>query len=175
MREDTELCFTPRGILKSFIVMVLSEKPLHGYAIIQKIEKHTGFWKPSPGSIYPMLSLMEREGILRKRRDGTKYVYSLSSAGKKMASKAQEIKGILREKSLRTLSSIVTSGDFARMNEGLVNKVFMGKPSYGSVRAANSIWVSTMRYFYTRQDTRLENVERLLKKADSDLRKLLDQ
>jgi len=174
MKEKRSVCLIPRGILKSYITMILSEKSMHGYAIIRKIEEGSGFWKPSPGAIYPMLSIMEKGGIVRKRKEKSRFVYSLTALGRKMAGNALEIRNDLKKKSLETLSSIMTSGDFARMNEKLVRKIYEGKPSFDAVNDANSIWVSTMRYFYTRQNRRRKDVEKLLDETDSKLRKMLE-
>lgn len=165
----------PRGILKSYIILILSEGPLHGYAIMQKIREGTGFWKPSPGAIYPMLSLMEKCGIVTKRKKNSKFVYSLTTLGRKMAKDVQEIRNNFRKKSLEVLQSIMTSGDFARMNEKLVSKIYEGRQSFEAVRAANSIWVLTMRYFYTRQNKKNKEAERLLGETEAKLRKIFNR
>ena len=47
--------------------MLLDEKPMSGSEIIQEIEKQTdGCWKPSPGSIYPLLAWLRDGGYLNK-------------------------------------------------------------------------------------------------------------
>ncbi len=44
----------------------LEESPAHGYEIIQRFEEKTaGAWRPSAGSIYPTLQLLEDEGLVR--------------------------------------------------------------------------------------------------------------
>jgi DNA-binding PadR family transcriptional regulator len=42
---------------------MLSENPMSGIEIIQEIENQTGSWKPSPGSIYPLLSWLQEKGF----------------------------------------------------------------------------------------------------------------
>ena len=38
---------------------------MHGYEMIQELETRTGgLWRPSPGSIYPTLQLLEDEGLI---------------------------------------------------------------------------------------------------------------
>ena len=48
----------PRGLLRFLVLKMLSEKPMSGTEIIEEIQTQTGSWKPSPGSIYPLLSWM---------------------------------------------------------------------------------------------------------------------
>ncbi len=53
------------------IVDALKESPKNGAEIMESIEKlSNGWWKPSPGSMYPALAEMSGEGIIRKREDG---------------------------------------------------------------------------------------------------------
>jgi len=73
----------PRGALRVFILRLIEEKPRTGSEIMNEIEKESlGHWRPSPGSVYPMLSYLEDEGYIRgETEDGTKR-YSLQQKGK---------------------------------------------------------------------------------------------
>lgn len=54
-----------RGDVRSAILLLLGEEPMHGYELIQQIaERSGGIWKPSPGSIYPALAQLEDEGLV---------------------------------------------------------------------------------------------------------------
>lgn len=74
---------TRRGEIRTSILTILAEAPGHGYELIQRIEEKTeGAWKPSPGSVYPTLQLLEDEGLVTAvERDG-KRVYELTDAGR---------------------------------------------------------------------------------------------
>ncbi|WP_243636670.1 PadR family transcriptional regulator [Rhodococcus sp. Eu-32] len=63
-----------RGDVRSAILLLLAESPMHGYELIQQIvARSEGAWKPSPGSIYPALSQLEDEGlVLIEKIDGRK-------------------------------------------------------------------------------------------------------
>lgn len=172
-KEKEEACIIPKGILRHHILMILKDSPLHGYAIIQKIKKETGFWKPSPGAIYPMLSSMEKVGLVKSHNENLKVVYSLTVKGKKHAEKMHDMRDHLRKKGMETLSSIMSGRDFAMMNRKLVEKLHGGKESFEAVNTANSIWVTTLGYFHSRQDTKREDVEKLLSETDDRLRKML--
>ena len=53
----------PRGLLRFLVLKLLAEKPLSGVEIVEVIEKETGGkWKPSPGSIYPLLAWLQDKG-----------------------------------------------------------------------------------------------------------------
>ena len=71
-----------RGDVRAAILAVLFEEPRNGYQIIQEIaERSGGFWKPSPGSIYPTLQQMEDEGLVRTVEDGGRRAYTLTPEG----------------------------------------------------------------------------------------------
>ena len=75
-----------RGDIRTAILVALTEEPMHGYQIIQSIEKSTrGSWKPSPGSIYPTLQLLSDEGLVTSEQVGERKVYSLTDAGREAA------------------------------------------------------------------------------------------
>jgi DNA-binding PadR family transcriptional regulator len=55
----------PRGLLRFYILTLLTEDPMKGYELITKIEERTkGVWKPGPGSIYPMIASLRKEGLV---------------------------------------------------------------------------------------------------------------
>jgi len=55
----------PRGILKPLILRLLSERPMHGYEIMERIfEKTHGMWRPTPASVYPTLAWLEQKGYI---------------------------------------------------------------------------------------------------------------
>ncbi len=71
-----------RGDIRTAVLAVLDEQPRHGYEVIQALEDKTGgAWRPSAGSVYPTLQLLEDEGLARSSdRDG-KRVYELTDEG----------------------------------------------------------------------------------------------
>ena len=57
----------PRGLLRFLVLKMLSEKPMSGAEISEQIEKQTcGRWKPSSGSIYPLLAWMRDKGFTKE-------------------------------------------------------------------------------------------------------------
>lgn len=59
---------------------------MHGYEMIQEIaERSGGAWKPSPGSVYPTLQLLEDEGLIASASEGGKKLFSLTDSGREAA------------------------------------------------------------------------------------------
>lgn len=57
--------------LRMLIVKMLSGSPKNGVELMDDIEKMTqGWWRPSPGSIYPLLEQLVGEGLVNKKADG---------------------------------------------------------------------------------------------------------
>jgi len=64
---------------------------MHGYEMIQEIqERSQGAWKPSPGSVYPTLQLLEDEGLIGSESEGGKKLFSLTDAGRAEAEAGPE-------------------------------------------------------------------------------------
>jgi DNA-binding PadR family transcriptional regulator len=79
-----------RGNVRAAILALLAERPMHGYEMIQELESRTGgLWRPSPGSVYPTLQLLEDEGLISGEQSSGKRLFSLAEAGRAEA-EAQE-------------------------------------------------------------------------------------
>ncbi|HEX2815049.1 MAG TPA: PadR family transcriptional regulator [Phenylobacterium sp.] len=58
--------FLEHGDLRFVVLAMIAEQPRHGYELIKELEDRTGgAYRPSPGVIYPTLSLLEDEGFIR--------------------------------------------------------------------------------------------------------------
>jgi DNA-binding PadR family transcriptional regulator len=70
--------------LRFLLLDLIAEKPRHGYELIKAIEeKFGGAYSPSPGVIYPMLTLLEETGLATVTTEGTRKLYSITDEGKK--------------------------------------------------------------------------------------------
>ncbi|HEY6359430.1 MAG TPA: PadR family transcriptional regulator [Vicinamibacterales bacterium] len=80
-----------RGDVKFIVLGALAEKPMHGYDIIQSLEqRHEGRYRPSPGSIYPTLQMLEDGGFVTSEQIDGKRVYTITDAGKTMLAERGE-------------------------------------------------------------------------------------
>ncbi|HUA95752.1 MAG TPA: PadR family transcriptional regulator [Acidimicrobiales bacterium] len=80
-----------RGDIRRGVLSALQDGPAHGYEIMRRLEERSGgIWRPSPGSVYPLLQMLEDEGLVRaEARDGTR-VFELTDAGRAEAEAAQQ-------------------------------------------------------------------------------------
>src|ERR1700691_4447326 len=70
------------GDLQLIILVLLSEKPRHGYEIIKAIEEHcSGIYTPSPGVVYPALTYLEETGFAVAETEGAKKLYRIAGPG----------------------------------------------------------------------------------------------
>jgi DNA-binding PadR family transcriptional regulator len=72
-----------RGDVRAALLMLLAEEPRNGYQLMQEIEERSGGnWRPSPGSVYPILSQLEDEGLIRAvERDGIR-LFEITDEGR---------------------------------------------------------------------------------------------
>ncbi len=69
-----------RGLLRPWVLSMLEKGPKNGAEIINEIGRASfGWWRPSPGSVYPMLEDMCQEGLIQKNNDGR---YEITERGK---------------------------------------------------------------------------------------------
>ncbi|MFE6974740.1 PadR family transcriptional regulator [Streptomyces sp. NPDC057682] len=72
-----------RGDVRASILALLKDRPMHGYEMIQEIgERSGGAWRPSPGSVYPTLQMLEDEGLIVSESEGGKKLFTLTEAGR---------------------------------------------------------------------------------------------
>ncbi len=74
-----------QGDLKYVILQLLAEKPRHGYEIIKDLEgRFGGSYAPSPGTVYPTLTMLEDLGYARVvPEEGGKKIYEITDEGRK--------------------------------------------------------------------------------------------
>lgn len=85
----------PKGFIRYQVLELLSEKPMSGSEIMTEIGAKTdGRWKPSPGSIYPLLSWLQDNNYVKElpaEQDGMKR-YTLTDKGKSLLEEQRKIK-----------------------------------------------------------------------------------
>jgi DNA-binding PadR family transcriptional regulator len=81
-----------RGDIKFHILEILKDTPRHGYEIISELEKQSGGYRPSPGSVYPTLQMLEEGGFLTGEQVESKKVYTVTEAGLQLLAERGEPK-----------------------------------------------------------------------------------
>jgi DNA-binding PadR family transcriptional regulator len=70
------------GAMRYIVLQLISEKPRHGYEIIKELEQRSGGgYTPSPGAIYPLLSMLLDMGHVVATADGNKKLHTITPEG----------------------------------------------------------------------------------------------
>ena len=71
-----------RGDLKFVILRLISKRPMHGYEVMKALEEESkGYYRPSPGSVYPTLQMLEDEGYVTVEEQEGKKIYTITDEG----------------------------------------------------------------------------------------------
>jgi DNA-binding PadR family transcriptional regulator len=80
-----------RGDVRAAILLLLSEQPRHGYEILTELaDRSDGQWQPSPGSIYPVLKRLARDGLVVSSHVDGKRVFTLTDEGRAVVEAERE-------------------------------------------------------------------------------------
>lgn len=109
-----------RGDMKFLLLEVLKEGPRHGYEMISELENRFRGYRPSPGSVYPTLQMLEEGGFVTSQEVEGKKVYTITDAGitmleergeRRQEEASPEMKEALAlREALRKLASAVIDG-----------------------------------------------------------------
>jgi len=105
MREEKHMMFhrhnwlrhnamVPKGFLRYHVLEALNQQPMSGSELIDQIQKRTGgVWKPSPGSIYPLLAWLQDNLYIKEvpPENGLKR-YELTQTGKDLLDEQTKIR-----------------------------------------------------------------------------------
>jgi DNA-binding PadR family transcriptional regulator len=80
-----------RGDLRYMILRLLAERPMHGYEVMQELAKESGgVCTPSPGSVYPVLQMLEDQGHVESEEREGKRVYRITDSGRAFLAENKE-------------------------------------------------------------------------------------
>jgi DNA-binding PadR family transcriptional regulator len=70
------------GELRLILLKLIEEQPRHGYDLIREIEERSGgAYAPSPGVIYPTLTMLDDMGLVESRAEGARKAFAITEAG----------------------------------------------------------------------------------------------
>lgn len=80
------------GTLRWVLLSLIADKPSHGYELIKAVETRLGgAYSPSPGVIYPSLTLLEEMGALESEAQGGKKRYAITEDGRAMLADNEDV------------------------------------------------------------------------------------
>jgi DNA-binding PadR family transcriptional regulator len=85
------------GELRLVLLKLIADQSRHGYELIKAIEELTGgAYAPSPGVVYPTLSLLTDEGMVTEQADGARKAYAVSETGQaELAERTEEAAALI--------------------------------------------------------------------------------
>jgi DNA-binding PadR family transcriptional regulator len=88
-----------RGDLKYVILELLKDQPRHGYDIIRALEERMrGYYRPSPGSVYPTLQMLEDLGYVTSSQQEGKKTYTITDEGRRYLEEQKSTVDDIRER-----------------------------------------------------------------------------
>lgn len=147
-----------QGDLKLVILRLLEEKPRHGYDIIKEIEERFGgTYAPSPGTVYPTLTMLEDMGYATGTvEEGGKKIYSITEEGRRhLAENSQTVDSIFER--------------MARFVEGFFDAP-MNDVHEGVRRLGRSVYSTATRH--VRDAERLRKIREVLDRATAEVEEL---
>lgn len=147
-----------QGDLKYVILRLLEEKPRHGYEIIKELEERFGgAYSPSPGTVYPTLTMLEDLGYAKASTDeGGRKVYSVTAEGSAYLAEHSTTVDSIFERIARFVEGFLD----APMME--VNNAFrnVGRATYSNASK------------HVNDSARLQRIKEILERAASELEAL---
>lgn len=98
--EHRERRVFDQGDLRLVLLWLIEEKPRSGYDLIKAIEELVGgAYSPSPGVIYPTLTMLEEQGSIRMTaNEGTKKLYDITTEGTEFLKASAATVAAIRER-----------------------------------------------------------------------------
>jgi DNA-binding PadR family transcriptional regulator len=161
----------PRGLLRFLVLRFLAEGPVSGAEIVGKITRETGGkWKPSPGSIYPLLAGLQEKGFTQETspdESGMKH-YSLTDSGKEFF-KEQLLLGQKFMEKMEYLLPLFIGGFYLGKNE---QKLLKAKESAKRV-LKTFIELNAKKESLTKEN--VIEIARVLDSANTQLKKIIEE
>ena len=163
-----------RGHLKTLILKMLDKKPMSGSQIISEMEEIMN-WKPSCGSIYPLLNTIEQEGLTIARQERGKKIYTLTNDGKKIIQKKDEETEELflaMEKSYILLESVY--GFDTTLEREMLRDMKKGIVPFQNIYEESKLIKDELSRLQKRNklEKNLAQVKKILRKCANDLKKI---
>lgn len=123
------------GEVKFVVLKLLREKPMHGYEVMRALEERmAGCYKPSAGTVYPTLQLLEDEGYVRAEEAQGKKVYHVTPEGERYLDEHRDLLDEILDRVRETIREFTGGGvgdvqqAFAHLASVTFRKAWRGGP-----------------------------------------------
>lgn len=112
--------------------MQLKDTPKSGYDLMASIKQVTGSWKPSAGSMYPLLKNLKKQGLLTQSIKGRKKIFSLTQKGHHYITNIAKQKNRLLQHISESVSVMeaVCGKEHVQMVREVINSIHEGKEPF---------------------------------------------
>jgi DNA-binding PadR family transcriptional regulator len=162
------------GQLRTMVLMSLHTEATTGYGIIKSIRDLTGYWKPSTGSLYPVLAELAKEGLITSCIKGRKKIFSLTASGEAHLHSCLDERDRLLD---QLISHVRLSGHLCKMKESsfmvdMLERIKKNHHPFGSSTGPLiSLRDEIMRLIKAgRMEPNNEKVSAIIRKCVNDLR-----
>lgn len=85
--------------LRLILLKLIADEPRHGYDLIRAIEERTGgAYAPSPGVVYPTLTMLDDMGLVEAAAEGSRKQFSVTEAGQAhLAERADQVEALFEQ------------------------------------------------------------------------------
>jgi DNA-binding PadR family transcriptional regulator len=160
----------PRGLLRFLVLNMLAKKPMSGVEIVEVIENETGGrWKPSSGSVYPLLAQLHDRGYTVEQPSeemGMKR-YALTAKGKSFLEKQVSFGQKLLDK-LEFIVPLLIGGFQFDLND---EKILSGTREPAKRVVTALLDLRPVNLPLTEQDTK--QIEKILNECADELEKIV--
>lgn len=164
-----------RGGLNLIVLKLLFNENLTGSELINRIEKITGSWRPSPGSIYPLLNNLTDKGLVYFKQNKNQKTYYITLKGKIFYIRAEVTKKKIICELKEGVNFLKNIGENAkecvRLDEMIKNLVSDGEFMYlNSVKEVSELRDTLIDSIKKGKDEK--KISKILKKCTDELKKL---
>ena len=116
--------------LKLVLLRLIADQPRHGYDLIRGVEERTGgAYAPSPGVIYPTLTMLDDMGLIGEQQsEGSKKLFAITEAGEAhLAEHADQVVGLFARLDMLGAQRARTEGGSVRRAMGNLRQVLVNR------------------------------------------------
>ncbi|MDQ6615333.1 MAG: PadR family transcriptional regulator [Actinomycetota bacterium] len=138
-----------RGDVRAAVLLLLAETPRNGYQIIQELaERSRGAWRPSPGSVYPVLQQLEDEGLVVSTTAEVGRQYQVTEAGRTYVDSHRDTMGVPWEEAANSVGR--PAMEFAQLIPQVVGamKQVLHAGTDHQITQASAVLAQTRRALY---------------------------
>jgi len=162
--------------LKLIVLKKLDDNNLSGYDLIKEIYNSTGSWKPSFGSMYPLLKDLHKNKLVTVKVVNRRKVYSITASGRKTLKEALAASQNIIEtmaKEFKMMENICSTYERKHLDI-IIHRIHTNKAMFDGVTDEMDQFQRTLMMLFThgKFKSKEQDIKNILNDAISKLKKL---